>query len=304
MIAAVLCGPTSIGKSRLALKLAKANGFEIISADSRQIYRGFSLGTNAPSEAELQIPHHLIGFLEPHQPCSPRDFPTFVHQILDSHPQKKFLIVGGTGLYIKELLYPSPFDRGATPEDIKAKVQEKIRTQGLPSLFAEMRKLDPQGTESLHPNDIYRITKRWENFLITGESYVNLTGPLILNPRFQNVPVISLQLDRDQLYARINDRVEEMMRQGWQREVENFLTIPGWENWPAFSSLGYREMADVIFGKINLKDAIEKIQKQTRNYAKRQLTFFRHQLPVAEQWQALELEMHLERLGWNWLGFK
>ena len=131
MIATVLCGATATGKSALALRLARANGFEIISADSRQIYRGFSIGTNAPSEAELVVPHHLIGFLDPAQVFSPRAYPGHVHALLAANPATRFLVVGGTGLYLKELLYPSAFDRGPTPEAVKMEVQEKFRTLGL-----------------------------------------------------------------------------------------------------------------------------------------------------------------------------
>jgi len=340
MIAGVLCGPTSVGKSRLALKIAGANGFEIISADSRQIYRGFEIGTNAPTQSDRKIPHHFIGFVDPALSFSPREYPTHVHALLNQNQAaksdqpktssanttsspKKYLIVGGTGLYLKELLYPSPFDRGPTPEAIKQQVQQKLSEQGLAPLYAEIRKLDPAGTENLHPNDIYRITKRWENFLITGESYQALTGPMLLDSRFENVPVLALELNRDLLYKRIDQRVEEMVALGWQREVESLIAAQSphwkeelqeqhvqegqqgqeWQQWPALSSLGYREMTEVILGKISVQTAVEKIQKQTRNYAKRQLTFFRHQLPIAQHWQALELETALEKVQFNWQDF-
>src|SRR5690606_12559225 len=168
MLVAVLCGATAIGKSALALELAKANGFEILSADSRQIYRGLEIGTGAPTSAEkASVPHHLTGFVDPAETFSPREYPAHVHRLLDARPGTRFLLVGGTGLYLKELLFPSPFDRGPTPENVKAEVQERIRKEGLPALHAELLRLDPEGARALHPNDGYRIAKRLENLLLT-----------------------------------------------------------------------------------------------------------------------------------------
>src|SRR4051812_26742386 len=126
MIVGIICGATATGKSALALELARVNGFELINADSRQLYRGFAAGTNAPTDSEKAVvKHYLTGFLDPAKAFSPREYPTHVHRLIADHPATRFLIVGGTGLYLKELLYPSPFDRGPTPEIIKQKVQEK-----------------------------------------------------------------------------------------------------------------------------------------------------------------------------------
>ncbi|HLP41940.1 MAG TPA: isopentenyl transferase family protein, partial [Fibrobacteria bacterium] len=117
MLAAILSGATAVGKSSLALQLAERNGFEILSADSRQIYRGFAIGTGAPTAEETaRAPHHLVGFLDPDRAFSPRDYPARVHALITARPEARFLLVGGTGLYLKEFLYPSARDRGPTPE--------------------------------------------------------------------------------------------------------------------------------------------------------------------------------------------
>jgi tRNA dimethylallyltransferase len=303
MIAAVLCGATAAGKSALALKLARANGFEIISADSRQIYRGFEVGTNAPTAADGDVPHHLVGFEDPARSFSPREYPSRVHALLAAHPDTRFLIVGGTGLYLKELLYPSPFDRGPTPEAIKNEVQNRIRDQGLPRMHAELLRLDPDGARALHPNDAYRIAKRWENLLLTGESYSLLTGPLQADPRFGDVPVFNIEIPREELYARIDKRVEQMLAAGWLEEVTRLMALPDWETLPAFSSLGYADFAAVVSGALSLREAVLRVQKLTRNYAKRQITFFRRQLPAAQTWDAHELERTLESRNWNWEAF-
>jgi tRNA dimethylallyltransferase len=303
MIAGVLCGATASGKSALALKLARTNGFEIISADSRQIYRGFEIGTNAPSQADRTVPHHLIGFVDPSTSFSPRAYPAHVHALVTAHPNTRFLIVGGTGLYLKELIYPSPFDRGPTPDAIKQNVQEKIAALGLPHMYAELLRVDPTGAAGLHPNDGYRIAKRWENFLITGESYSLLTGPQILDERFANVPLLCLDVDRPELYLRIDQRVEAMLQSGWLDEVRGLMSIPDWKNLPAFSSLGYGELAAVVSGKMGLAEAKQYIQKQTRNYAKRQITFFGHQLPGLQHWAGNELVAALNGCDWSWKVF-
>ncbi|MEO7425653.1 MAG: tRNA (adenosine(37)-N6)-dimethylallyltransferase MiaA [Fibrobacteria bacterium] len=305
MLVAVLCGATAVGKSALALKLAQANGFEIISADSRQIYRGLDIGTGAPTPSDrASVPHHLIGNIEPTYAFSPREYPVHVHRILAERPQTGFLVVGGTGLYLKELLYPSPFDRGPTPEPIKLEVQERIRREGLPRMHAELLRLDPEGSVSVHANDAYRIAKRWENLLLTGESYARFTGPPVPDPRLSAAPVLWLDAERDPLYARIDARVEAMIRAGWPAEVERLRSDPAWRSWPAYSSLGYPEMTAVAEGSLALETAVTAIRKQTRNYAKRQRTFFRHQLPAAERWEAESLLEAMEAFGYAWDGFR
>ncbi|HKP97519.1 MAG TPA: tRNA (adenosine(37)-N6)-dimethylallyltransferase MiaA [Fibrobacteria bacterium] len=304
MLVAVLCGATAAGKSALALRLAEANGFEILSADSRQIYRGLEIGTGAPTAAEkARVPHHLVGTVDPAYGFSPREYPSHAHRILDARPDARFLIVGGTGLYLKELLYPSPFDRGPTPEPIKLRVRERLRAEGPAALHAELLRLDPEGAASIHPNDAYRIAKRWENLLLTGQSYARFTGPPVPDPRFQGVPVLWLDAERDPLYRRIDARVEAMVRGGWPEETRRLMENPAWRTLPAFSSLGYAEMTDVAEGKLGLEAAIAAIQKQTRNYAKRQRTFFRHQLPAARRFDADALREAFARRAWSWDAF-
>ncbi|MEO6097280.1 MAG: tRNA (adenosine(37)-N6)-dimethylallyltransferase MiaA [Fibrobacteria bacterium] len=301
MLVAVLCGPTAAGKSALALELARANGFEILCADSRQIYRGLEVGTGAPTEAEQAlVPHHLAGCIEPGQAFSPREYPLHVHRLLDANPETRFLAVGGTGLYLKELLFPSPFDRGPTPEPIKLEVQERIKAKGLAEMHAELVRLDPEGADAIHPNDAYRIAKRWENLLLTGQSYARFTGRPILDPRFEGTPILWMDMEREPLYRRIDARVEAMAHGGWLEETRNLMEDPAWRTHPAYTSLGYAAMTEVAEGRITLEAAIQAIRKQTRNYAKRQRTFFRHQLPGIERWEAEDLRAAFIDVDWKW----
>jgi tRNA dimethylallyltransferase len=301
MLIAALCGATAVGKSAVALRLARANGFEILSADSRQIYRGLSVGTGAPTDAErAAVPHHLIGFADPSQAFSPRAYPPLVHALLAARPETRFLVVGGTGLYLKELFFPSPFDRGPTPESIKDEVQARLRARGAPALHAELAAADPESAAAVHPNDAYRIAKRWENLLMMGESYTRLSGPAIRDPHFAAVPILWLDRERDDLYRRIDARVEAMIRSGWAEEARALSADPAWRASPAFSSLGYAEMSDVAEGKLAPVAALESIRKRTRNYAKRQCTFFRGQLPGARRWDCDGFEALCESADWRW----
>jgi tRNA dimethylallyltransferase len=285
--------------------LAERNGFHILSADSRQVYRGLPIGTGAPSGADLaRVPHHLVGILDPSEPFSPREFPARVHAVLAAHPEERFLLVGGTGLYLKELLYPAARDRGPTPEAVRKQVQDRLAAEGPAALHAELSRLDPESLRGVHPNDAYRIAKRWENHLITGEGYGGFAGPAMMDPRFAGIPILRLDEDRAALYARIDKRVEDMIRAGWLDEVRALMARPGWEDFPALSSLGYREMAEVAAGLRPLHQALAEVQQKTRRYAKRQLTFFRGQFPTAEAWPVARLRAALEAVEWDWNRFQ
>lgn len=304
MLVAILCGATAVGKSALALKLAEANRFEILSADSRQIYRGLAIGTGAPTaEEQARVPHHLVGILPPSEAFSPREYPARVHALLAARPETRFLMVGGTGRYLKELLYPAARDRGPTPEAVRREVRERLAREGSVRVHAELTRLDPEGLRGIHPNDAYRVAKRLENHLITGESYAGFAGPAAPDPRFASVPVLWMDQDRESLYARIDARVQAMVDAGWQEEVKALMADPGWRDLPAMSSLGYREMAEVVEGRKSPAQAVEAIRKKTRNYAKRQTTFFRHQFPGARRWEAGRLRAALEEAGWDWTAF-
>jgi tRNA dimethylallyltransferase len=305
MIAGMLAGPTAVGKSALALRLAEANGWELIAADSRQMYRGLRIGTGAPTDAELaRVPHHLVGVLDPGEAISHREYPARVRAVLAARPDARFLVVGGTGLYLKELLYPAARDRGPTPEPVRQAVRARLEKEGPAALHAELSRLDPDSLRGVHPNDAYRIARRWENHLLTGEGYAGFAAPPVPDPAFAGVPVLWMDEDRDVLYRRIDARVGEMARSGWLEEVRALMTRPGWRDFPALSSLGYREMAAVAEGVLPLEAALADIRRQTRKYAKRQLTFFRHQFPTAERWETARLTAALDASGWDWERFR
>ena len=298
-IVAILGGPTASGKTALALRWAKAKNLEIISADSRQNYRGFCIGTGAPTEKETaHIPHHLTGFLDPQENFSPKSFRTAVVEILATHPETNFLLVGGTGLYIKELLYGGT-SRGETPPEIRTQAEKEISVKGLSAVYAELLAKDPEGMDRVDARDKHRIQMRLENQILTGRPFRDFAFSKTIDARFENVPVFWLDPTRETLHANIADRIRNMAAQGWLDEVRSLLERHDPSTAPAFNALGYRELAEVARGKASLSGTWEDIAQRTRQYAKRQTTFFRHQIPGARSASPEALETALQQADWD-----
>jgi tRNA dimethylallyltransferase len=285
MIIATLCGATGVGKSGIAYKLAEANGWEIISADSRQIYKGLEVGTaQVNMHWRKNIPHHFMGFLSPSQKYSIHHYRRDVYALLELHPKKKFLVVGGTGMYIKALFYPQKEERPPIPSRIKHEVAVRLEAAGPSGLHRELTTLDPAAAAGIHPNDAYRTTKAYENILTTGKSYREYEAETQKEPTFRDAPLIWITRERKALYDIINSRVEEMLQDGWIDEVKKLLENDVHASHPCFHSLGYREVAEYLCGKLKKPDMLDKIKRNTRKYAKRQITFFKHQFPESQVW--------------------
>jgi len=285
---AVIAGPTASGKSALAMRWAQARGYGIVSADSRQVYRGFAIGTGAATEAEQAlVPHHLVGHVDPREPYSPQRFraeaQAAVESVMKSRPDANFLVVGGTGLYLKEWMRPSGSGRGDTPPEVRAAAEREIAQRGAAAVHAELLGKDPGGMGGVAPQDAYRIQKRLENWLLTGRSYVKeVTEPP--NPLFMDVPFVWLDPPRETLHRQIEARVRAMFAGGWIREVEGLRREYDPATTPAFNALGYREIAEALQAGSLSADAtvapeelIQPIVARTRQYAKKQVTFFRRQ---------------------------
>jgi tRNA dimethylallyltransferase len=282
MIAAVICGPTGVGKSKLAIDYALKNNCEIISADSRQVYAEVPIGTaQVTSEEKKKVPHHLMGFLNPRETISHQEYKERVFQILKKNPNQKFLLVGGTGLYIKSVLYQQPKDHVIIPEDVSVQVQKEIREVGLFNVYQKLKDLDSVVTEKIHPNDVYRITKAYEYCLATGTLYSD-RDMLGKEPMFVDVPIWTISMDRDLLYQRINQRVELMVAQGWVDEVRALWAKYPDESLGVWNALGYLELLEYCKGNMDLGDVMSQIKQQTRRFAKRQITFFKHQFPESK----------------------
>jgi len=304
-IHAILAGPTASGKTALAVRWAAARGFSVISADSRQLYREFVIGTGTPSDAERAgVPHHLLEVLDPRESYSPRRYAAAAQEIVEAHPETTFLVVGGTGLYLREWMYPGAEDRGETPREIRdaaaARIAAALRTdEGLEPLHAELTALDPAGMRCVDPNDTYRITKRLENWLHTGRSYAAPKPEEPLNPSFDGVPLLWLEPERKALHGRIAARAQAMFAAGWVDEVMRLKDVYEPLRTPAFNAIGYREIAESLARGKDPVLTLDTVVARTRQYAKKQMTFLRHQFPRAVAWDPDALARALEESGWD-----
>ncbi len=269
-----LVGATGIGKSNLSLKLAEHFDAEIIGVDSRQIYKGFSVGTAQPDqESMLRVKHHLVNFLDPRESYSAGNFCRDVKTLVASNPEKKYILVGGTGLYIQSLMLGLP-QIPEIPIAVKNDLEQTVLDDGLDSLYRRACAVDPEAMCKVDANHASRILRVLEVYDATGkklsEFQKNRQGGI------GEIPVFWLQRNRDLLYERINGRVDQMIADGWVEEAKNLAkSVP--MDAPAWLSLGYRELLQAK-NDSEMERAIDEIKKKTRNYAKRQLTWFRWQV--------------------------
>ena len=267
--AIVIAGPTGVGKTKISIDLASELNAEIISSDSAQIYKGLNIGTAKITDKEMQgIKHHLIDIIEPISKYSVGNFEKDVNKILNQNPEKNFLLVGGTGLYINSVT------KGLSilPEADK-KTREYLSTLDNQTLFELALKYDKEATKEIHPNNRVRLERVVEVFLLTGQKFSELFKKNIKNNNFKFLK-IALERDRENLYDRINKRVDIMFNQGLVDEVKNLYKIYG-EKLYKLNIIGYNEIIDCINGKISLDEARYRIKLNSRHYAKRQFTWFK-----------------------------
>ena len=269
-----MVGATGIGKSALSLELAERFDAEIIGVDSRQVYKDFCIGTAQPDALSLKrVPHHLVNFLEPEKTFSAGAFCRAVKNLLTENPQKNFILVGGTGLYIQSLFLGLP-KIPPVPEEIRNRLEILVEKEGPVSLYQKGGAVDPGLAETVEPNNAKRLVRILEVFEATGRKLSEFQKER--EGGIGNYPVFWLQRDRDVLYDRINARVDQMMRDGWLEEIRELeKTVPLAA--PAWQSLGYRELLGAKT-PAQVQSVLEDVKRKTRNYAKRQLTWFRWQL--------------------------
>lgn len=268
----VILGPTASGKTRLSLVLAKELDCEIISADSRQIYRGLDIGADAISPQEQAgIPHHLLSFLDPNDLYTLSDYIKDAAKIIQGiyKRHKTPMMVGGTGLYISSITEGYQMQKAAPDFELRYRLQAEYQTHGADYLYSQLKQLDPQAAAEIHPNNVRYVIRALE---INHQSKQNKQSTKGKSP--YNTVQIGLDWPRETLYERINLRVDRQIERGLVEEVKNLLPHLKPES-PAYSSLGFKEIAEYVKGNITLEEAIELVKKNTRNYAKRQLTWFR-----------------------------
>jgi len=273
----LLVGPTGVGKSAAALVLARATGGEIINGDSMQVYRGFDIGTDKPAAADRRsVPHHLLDILDASAQFTAADFVACAFAAATGILNRGGIpyVVGGTGLYIKALLeglFPGP---GRDP-DVRAALEEEAREKGLDALHGRLAAVDPAYAAKVGPRDKVRIIRALEVFTVTGE-------PLSAHfPRTESrmsefsVLKLGLELEREELYRRIEARVDRMFAAGLVEEVRGLLAAGVDARAAPFKAIGYRRVLAHLKGELPLEGAIVLTKTDTRHYAKRQMTWFR-----------------------------
>ncbi len=273
--ALVICGATASGKTALSVSLAKELNTEIVSADSMLVYQGLNVGTAKPTEEEKQgVPHHLIDVVSPFHSFSVSDFEDMALPIVERlfAEGKTPIICGGTGFYIQSLLYKSQFGNAGADEKIRTELEALVKEKGKEYLHNLLREKDPESAEVLHPNDTKRVIRALEIFLVTGKKKSEQKDDRI--PRFDFV-CISVDFPREKLYERINLRVDEMFKTGLIEEVQTLLNQGVTPEMQCMQGIGYKEVAEGLLSEWSEKEMKELVKKNTRNYAKRQLTFFK-----------------------------
>lgn len=269
----VIAGPTASGKTRVGIELAKHFNSEIISADSRQIYKGTCIGTAVPSDSELaEVPHHFIQFLNLDQYYNASMYEVDVLKKLQTLFQKKdtIFMVGGSGLYINAVCFGID-DLPEVDQSVRTMLAEKFKIEGIQSLQEELKIQDPESYSKIDLNNHYRVLKALEISLQTGKPYSSF---LTKQKRVRDFKIsrIGLNMDRDELYERINKRVENMLEAGLVEEVRS---LEAFRNKNALKTVGYREIFSYLDNHISLDEAMDLIQRNTRKYARKQITWFR-----------------------------
>ena len=269
----VILGPTATGKSYCGIELAKRFRGEIVSGDSMLVYRQMNIGTAKPSAEELQmVPHHLVNILPPDASYSVADFQQqaakLIHQITlrGNLP----ILVGGTGLYIKALLEDYRFSSVEENPELRHRLETYAQEQGTAKLFDWLRKEDPAAAARLHPNDVRRVVRALETAL-SGDS-VSQEKQHELK---YDAEVFGLSMERCFLYERINLRVDRMIKEGLEEEVRSLLNAGIPTDCLSMKSLGYRQMAEYLKGQCDFATAVDNIKKETRHFAKRQITWYK-----------------------------
>ncbi len=279
----IVLGPTASGKTDVSIMLAKALNTEIINADCMQIYKDLNIGTaKATPEEQQGIKHHLLDFVEPTKEFSVSEYKTLAMPIIENliNNNKVPVIVGGTGFYVQSLLTNYEYGNSYKSEELRAELNALAKDQGNEAVYEILKNIDPVSAEKIHCNDLKRVIRAIEIFKLSGTKKSDINNTM--QPNMQSIIkplIIALNWDREELYNRINLRVDIMVNNGLKNEVENLIkTYNLNEKNQCMQGIGYKEMLEHLNGTLTFNEAIEKIKINTRHYAKRQLTWFKTQV--------------------------
>lgn len=286
----ILTGPTAAGKTALSIQLAKRIGGEIVSADSMQVYRHMDIGSAKVTKEEMDgVPHHLIDVLEPSE-----DFNVVVFQEKAREALKKIyqaghipVIVGGTGFYIQALLYDIDFTENDSDMKFRKELEKQAKEEGPEVLHHTLCRVDPESAKAIHPNNVKRVIRALEFYEKTGKK-ISLHNEM---ERKKESPYVFsyyvLTMDREKLYERIDSRVDKMMADGLVEEVIRLRDMGCRRDMVSMQGLGYKEILDHLNGELSLEEAAYVLKRDTRHFAKRQLTWFKRERDVT--WLSWEM---------------
>ena len=279
----ILTGPTAVGKTALSIALAKAIGGEIISADPMQVYRHMDIGSAKITPEEMEgIPHYLIDVLEPDQ-----EFNVVVFQELAKQAAAEIysrghipIVAGGTGFYIQALVYDIDFTENDEDTAFRRTLEEQAKREGTEALYERLRAVDPESCESIHAHNIKRVIRAIEFYEKTGKKISEHNREQRQNDSPYNFAYFVLNDDRERIYERINVRVDLMMAQGLVEEVRALRESGCRKEMVSMQGLGYKELLSYLEGETSMEEAVYLIKRDTRHFAKRQLTWFRREKEV------------------------
>jgi len=280
----IIAGPTAVGKTAVSIKLAKRIGTEIISADSMQVYRGMDIGTAKITQKEMEgVKHHLIDVLSPFEDFNITIFKDMAENAVKNiHSAGKIpIITGGTGFYIQSLIYGINFEKKASgSDDLRNKLDREYDLYGADYMHKKLAALDPESSCLIHKNNKKRIIRALEYVMLTGEKISEHNRIQKENKPLYDFKYFVLNMDRNTLYKRIDIRVDKMISDGFVDEVRTLKEKGLTSNYISMHGIGYRQLLDYLDGKYSFSEAIDLIKKDTRHFAKRQLTWFKHEKDV------------------------
>lgn len=279
----ILTGPTAVGKSDLSIELARQIGGEIISADSMQVYRRMDVGSAKIMPEQMGgIPHHLIDVLEPTEEFNVVAFQRLAKEAIAGIYKRGHIpiVVGGTGFYIQALLYDIDFTENDEDTELRSRLEELAAKEGSESLYERLRQIDPESCESIHAHNVKRVIRAIEFYEKTGTKISEHNKQQRKRTSPYNFAYFVLNDDRDKLYGRIEERVDHMIKQGLIKEVSALAAAGCTRDMVSMQGLGYKEILDYLENRLSLEEAIYTLKRDTRHFAKRQLTWFRRERDV------------------------
>ena len=272
----ILTGPTAVGKTDLSIQLAKAVDAEIVSADSMQIYKYMDIGSAKVTEEEMQgVKHYLVDEIEPDMPFSVSEYKRMAEEYIDeiSSRGKNVIVTGGTGLYLNSLIFDMDFGKSDANQELREELNKELEENGPAYMYEKLVSLDKEASERIHPNNTKRVIRAIE-VAMSGEKMNDFSKDLRYNKKYRPI-IIVLNRDRQALYDRINLRVDIMLKNGLIEEVKGLLEKGYTKDMISMQGIGYKEIIKYFDGEYTLDEAIEIIKRDSRRYAKRQLTWFR-----------------------------